>query len=151
MPFAIVSDGSSIASESSLSTIRCWIGRSSASRRRRGAIELLGELATIADEDGAGDGLEQHALAVRQTIAANQEDAARTVFPRAPRPTVDERREMLLHLVEIADRMLVQKDDVGLQTLKRQYSCACSTCRTSARSSSSTTLTSRIGRSPDTP
>ena len=35
--------------------------------------------------------------------------------------------------------------------LSRQYSCACSTWRTSGRSSSSTTRTSRIGRSPEMP
>ena len=79
---------------------------------------MLGKLATIADEDCTGDGLEQHAVRVRQTVAANQEDSARTILPRAPRPAVDQRREMLLHLVEIADRMLVQNDDVGLQALK---------------------------------
>ena len=39
----------------------------------------------------------------------------------------------------------------ALSPLRRQYSCACSTWRTSATSSSPTTRTSRIGRSPEMP
>ena len=83
-----------------------------------GSIELGAQVAAVAAEDRARDGLEQRPLRAAHAIGAQQVGAARPMFPRAPRPVVEERRELRVHLVEVAERMLVEDHDIGAQALE---------------------------------
>ena len=81
-------------------------------------VELGAEVAAIAAEDRPRDRLDQRALGLADQIAAQQVRAAGSVLPRPPRPVVEERGELGVHLVEIAGGILVEDDDVGAQPLQ---------------------------------
>ena len=118
IPLAIVSGGRSTAVESSLQTIRCGNRRIAVVGAGAGRSSCWESSPRSPTRTARATASNNTRSASARPSSANQEDSARAFLPRAPRPAVDQRREMLLHLVEIADRMLVQNDDVGLQALK---------------------------------
>ena len=81
-------------------------------------IELIGERAAVAVQDGAGDREQQQPLALEHLVRAQQIHAAGTVLPRPPRAVVEQARDVLVRLIEIAHRMLVEDDDVRGETLQ---------------------------------
>ncbi len=83
-----------------------------------GAIELRAEVALRTLEHGPRDGLEQRALRGGHQVPSQQVHAARLVLPRAPRSAIEQRRQLRLHLVEIAHRMLVHDHEVRAKTLQ---------------------------------
>ena len=79
---------------------------------------MRGQIAATAADDRARDGLEQRALGGRDVIAAQKVDARRSLPPGSPRPPVEERGQLRLHVVEIAGALVVDDDDVGGQPLQ---------------------------------
>ena len=69
-----------------------------------GVLELRLQVAAVAAQHGARHGREQDALGVAHAVAAQQVGPAGLVVPRPPRAVVEERRELAVHLVEIARR-----------------------------------------------
>jgi hypothetical protein len=58
------------------------------------------------------DGCEQQPLRLSHAVRSQQEGAAFLVVPGTPRAVVEERREVAMRFVEIADRVLIQDHDV---------------------------------------
>ena len=90
-------------------------------RRRHGPdrrVELLGQLAAIARQDGARYRFEQHAVVDRQRVGAQQVDAAGPSAPAAPRLAVDQGHQRVVHLVEIVGGELVDDHQIGAERLQ---------------------------------
>jgi hypothetical protein len=81
-------------------------------------IELLRQLAPIAAQDAPRHAREQDALRLAHAVAAQQERAPVAVLPGPPRAVVEEGGELRVHLVHVADWMLVQDHDVRAQALE---------------------------------
>ena len=81
-------------------------------------IELGPEVAAIAAENGARDRFEQDSLGLTHPVRPQQIRTAWSMLPRAPRTIVESRGELRVHLVQIADGVLVENHDVGGQTLE---------------------------------
>ena len=81
-------------------------------------VELAFEVAVLAAQHGARRRLQQHALGGRQALAAQQEDAARLVLVVGPGAALDQRAELLVHLVEVARGVLVEHRHVRAQALE---------------------------------
>ena len=111
-------------------------------RRRRvaaasGRSSCVRKIAAVAAQNGARHRFEQHAFGVAHPVGAQQIGAAGPMLPGAPRAVVEDGRELRLHLVQVADRMLVDDDDVGAAALSAASTPApAATCRTSGTSSS---------------
>jgi hypothetical protein len=83
-----------------------------------GVLELRLQVAAIAAQHGARRRREQHALGLSHAVAAQEVGASGLVAPRPPGPVVDECRELAVHLVQVARRVLVQDHDVRAQSLE---------------------------------
>src|SRR3954464_1961472 len=80
-----------------------------------GRIELRAEIPAVSTEHRACDRREQGAVGLADQIRPQQECAARTMLPRAPRSVVENRRQLTVDLVEIARGILVEDDDIGAE------------------------------------
>ena len=78
-----------------------------------GRSSCVRKIAAVAAENGARDRFEQYAFGVAHPIGAQQIGAAGPMLPGAPGAVLEHRRELRLHLVQIADRVLVDDHDVG--------------------------------------
>ena len=76
-------------------------------------VELVGEFAALAAQDRARRRRQEDALGFAHPVTSQQEHAARPVLPGTPRTGVEQCRELHVHLVQVAHRMLVQDDDIG--------------------------------------
>ena len=83
-----------------------------------GPVELVGQLAPLAAQDGARHAGEEDALGLGHAVPAQQVGPAGPVLPRPPGSVVEEGRERRVHLVEVAHRVLVEDHDVGAQPLE---------------------------------
>ena len=86
--------------------------------RGRRTIELMDQVTTTAAQHGFGGGLERSSVGGGQAVPSQQVDATWPVLPRGPGPALDQRGQLLLHLVEIAGRVLVHDHDVGTKRLQ---------------------------------
>mgnify|MGYP003694248885 CR=1 FL=1 len=103
--------------------------------------------AAVADEDARARP-PRAACAQRLPIRSPRSEirAAGTMLPRAPRSVVEERRELRVHLVEVADRMLVEDDDVRGQPFQAPVLLRLQHLAHAARASSSPTTRTRQDR-----
>ncbi len=92
--------------------------RSDDGRVRHREVELVRQASAVAAQDRARHAGEEEALGLRHAVAAKQVGAALPVLPRPPRPVVEQGRQLGVHLVEVADRVLVHDDHVGAQPLE---------------------------------
>src|SRR5581483_250375 len=79
---------------------------------------MCSEVTVGATQHGACDRFEQHALRAPHSIGAQEIRAARTLLPGAPRTLLKQRRQSGMNLVEIADRILVDDDEIGSEPLE---------------------------------
>ena len=82
------------------------------------SIDLVGQSAAVSAQYRTGDAGKKCTLALSHPVAAQQIHSTRAVFPRAPWAVVEQGRDVRVGLVEIADRMLIQDDNVRAQTLQ---------------------------------
>ena len=66
----------------------------------------------------ARDRFEQYAFGVAHSIGAQQICAAGPMLPGAPGAVLEDRGELCLHLVQIADRVFVEDYHVGAEPLQ---------------------------------
>ena len=83
-----------------------------------GESELVGEPAALTAQQRAGGCHQQPALGLGHALAAQQEHPAGAVLPRRPGAALEQALELLVHLVEVAGRVLVQDHDLGVKALE---------------------------------
>src|SRR5437667_7510004 len=82
------------------------------------SIELGAQIAALAAENRACHRFEEDTLGMPHPISAEHVRAPGPMLPRAPWTIVEYRGELRLHFVEIADRVLVEDNDVCAQPVQ---------------------------------
>ncbi len=85
---------------------------------RVGRIELGPEITAIAGEHRAGRRRDQRAIPFADPIRSKEIRPAGPVLPEPPGSIVENGRQLGVHFVQIARRMLVEDDDIGVQALQ---------------------------------
>src|SRR5688572_3479908 len=79
-------------------------------------IKLFLQSSALANENCAGDGMEQYAISFRNLIGLAQEGAARFVLETAQTTGTNERLQFLLQEAEVTGRIIVENNEVYFQS-----------------------------------